>query len=84
MKWKYVPDVLAKKQTDPQVHHGREERQKNIRGAFAVNETIKAPIDGASIILVDDVYTTGSTMEEAARVLKKAGATDVYGFTLCR
>lgn len=84
MHWRYIPEVLVKHETDPQVQHTRQERQKNIHGAFSVNSKTTAPIDGASIVLIDDVYTTGSTMEEAARKLKQSGAKDVYGFTLCR
>lgn len=48
------------------------------------NVTVASRIAGGTIILVDDVYTTGSTMQECARVLKESGAIEVVGFTLAR
>jgi ComF family protein len=57
------------------------ERQKNIAEAFAWNSNEKPP---DNIILVDDVYTTGATMQECAKVLKMAGARSVWGFALAR
>ena len=53
-------------------------RKRNIRGAFAVQKNVK----GENIVLIDDIYTTGSTLDEAARVLKKAGAENVYFLTV--
>ncbi|MEN6374773.1 MAG: ComF family protein [Smithella sp.] len=58
------------------------EREKNIQGAFTVTD--KNKIAGKCIILVDDVYTTGSTINECARVLMKAGAKKVAALTLSR
>ncbi|MCK5590539.1 MAG: ComF family protein [Candidatus Pacebacteria bacterium] len=58
----------------------RNERQKNIKGAFFVNK--KIDIKKASILLVDDVLTTGATMNECARILKQNGAREVIGLTL--
>lgn len=68
--------------TEPQVNLAAAERAANVRGAFAV----KAPsrVEGRRIILVDDVYTTGSTVAECARVLKGAGAGDVLVVTVAR
>ena len=68
--------------TEPQTALSRKERKKNIKGAFAVKrpETIR----GKQIVLVDDVYTTGSTVNECARVLMKAGAALVDVLTLAR
>ena len=60
----------------------REEREKNIKGVFSVEN--KELIGNKKILLVDDVYTTGSTMEECARVLKKAGAREVWGIAVAR
>jgi len=57
-------------------------RQKNIRNVFlTVN---KIDIKNKTIILVDDVITTGATLKEASRVLKKAGANKVYALTLAK
>lgn len=62
------------KATSPQKELGDKGRKRNIRGAFAVQKNVK----GENIVLIDDIYTTGSTLDEAARVLKKAGAENVY------
>lgn len=68
------------KKTKPQTGLGSEERKKNVLGSFAVTrpETVK----GRAVILVDDVKTTGATLEEAARVLKEAGAKRVWAVTV--
>ncbi|MCJ7787036.1 ComF family protein, partial [Patescibacteria group bacterium] len=70
-------DVLIKiKETLPQVELSGKEREENIKDAFLCQNREK--IQGKRILLVDDVYTTGSTMEEGARVLKIAGAKEVW------
>ncbi len=58
-----------------------EARRINIEGAFALRKD--ARISG-SVVLIDDVFTTGATLNECARVLKAAGARDVWGVTLAR
>ena len=58
------------------------ERKQNIKGAFEVND--KKIIAGKNIILVDDVYTTGATINECAKTLIKAGAQKVTVLTLAR
>lgn len=58
------------------------ERRRNVKGAFEVLNDSK--IKGKDIILLDDVATTGSTINECARVLKKAGCRNVYGLVLAR
>ena len=68
--------------TEPQTTLSRKERKKNIRGAFLVKHPER--IGGKKIVLVDDVYTTGSTVNECARVLMKAGAALVDVLTLAR
>lgn len=68
--------------TRPQTGLGRELRRKNIRNAFRVRRT--EAVKGKSILLVDDVYTTGVTVNECARMLKKAGADRVAVLTLAR
>ncbi|MDD5569289.1 MAG: ComF family protein [Candidatus Pacebacteria bacterium] len=68
--------------TQPQVKLNKMERIENIKNAFAVSnaEEFKKKI----IFLVDDVYTTGATMEECAKELKRAGASEVWGLTAAR
>jgi len=60
----------------------RQEREANVRGAFAAQEPWPAP--GVHVLLVDDVCTTGATLRECARVLRRAGARRVYGVTVSR
>jgi len=68
--------------TEPQIHLSFNDRVNNVRGAFAVNDP--SQIAGRRLVLVDDVYTTGSTVAECAKVLKKAGAGEVYVATIAR
>lgn len=74
------PDVLARvKPTTPQYGLTPGERRSNVRGCFAVQGDVR----GAKILLVDDILTTGATLDEAAKTLKQAGAKSVYALTLC-
>lgn len=83
LKIPMLGDCLLKiKKTFPQVELSEEERKKNVLGAFLVKN--KNGIKGRRILLVDDIYTTGSTMEECARVLKIAGAKQVIGIVIAR
>ena len=78
-----VSDCLIKdKETRAQVELNNEERKENVKGVFLVKN--KEKIEKKKILLIDDVYTTGSTMEEAAKVLKKAGAKKVIGIVIAR
>jgi ComF family protein len=79
----YNPHVLKRpKRTVPQTNLSKKERKKNIRGAFQVMSP--AAIKGKRIVLVDDVYTTGFTANECARILMKGGAAVVDVLTLAR
>jgi predicted amidophosphoribosyltransferase len=68
--------------TTPQVHCNGKQRLKNIKDAFEVTALDK--VKGKRILLIDDVYTTGATLRECARVLKKAGAKSVDAITVAR
>jgi len=68
--------------TKPQVGLGHKERSVNVRGAFTVRKPERTT--GKRILLVDDVYTTGSTLAECARTLLNAGADSVAILTLAR
>ncbi|MEO1642683.1 MAG: ComF family protein [Pseudomonadota bacterium] len=60
------------------------QRRKNVAGAFAVREARRDALDGATVTLVDDVYTTGSTLSAATLALKRAGAAKVNVLVLAR
>jgi len=78
-----INDVLIKtKETLPQIDLAEEARKENIKGAFLIKNEEK--IKGKKILLIDDVYTTGSTLEESSRILKKAGAREVWGAVVAR
>lgn len=66
--------------TRPQWELNLAERRQNIKGAFRVDN--QALVAGKRILLVDDLFTSGVTMDECARTLKKAGAVFVYGLAL--
>lgn len=68
--------------TEPQIALSATEREKNVKGAFQVHKP--AEIAGRRVLLVDDVYTTGSTVIECSRTLKKAGADKVFVVTVAR
>lgn len=70
---KYRPDMG---------HKNARERFKNIRGVFDCVKPDK--VRGKTILLVDDVMTTGATFSELRKVLKRAGAKNVYGVVFCR
>jgi ComF family protein len=77
------PMVLQKQRwTEPQTFFNGMDRRKNLHNAFAV--TSPSLIKGKKVLLVDDVFTTGTTVNECARVLKKNGAAEVFVFTLAR
>jgi ComF family protein len=66
----------------PQTSLSRQERLRNLRGAFGVRRPHQ--IDGKRILLIDDVFTTGATVHECAKTLRKAGSGDVFAVTLAR
>ena len=77
---KPLSNCLIKTHTTPEQNKlGLADRPRNIKGAFAV----KSPIYG-KVLLIDDVYTTGSTVSECARVLLQAGAEGVFVLTVAR
>ena len=74
------PKMLVRvKNTAPQKKLNPEERQNNLKRAFNMGQN---DVKLKTIIVMDDIYTTGITIDEAARVLKDAGAEKVYFVTL--
>lgn len=68
------------RKTRPQKELEENQRRRNLLGAFSLGKDFR-PLQ--NIVLVDDVYTTGSTVDEAAKCLKKAGTQKIYVLTLC-
>ena len=74
--------VVRTRHTAPQVGLNPKERRDNVKGAFAVPDP--GLVKGKNVLLVDDLFTTGSTVKECARVLRKAGARQVEVLTVAR
>ena len=72
--------MLRVRETPPQAGLNREARLKNMRGAFDCAQRL----DGRHVAVVDDVMTTGATLSEAAKALKKAGAAQVSAWVIAR
>lgn len=83
LKIAMLPDAIARtRRTEPQVDLSRAERRLNVKGAFTVCRP--GLIAGKRILLLDDVMTTGSTIDECAKELKNAGAELVIGAAVAR
>lgn len=76
--------LLRIKNTPQQARLDKEQRQKNLKGAFEVSERHRSlkTFNNKNVLLVDDVYTTGSTVHQCASVLLAGGANRVYVITL--
>jgi len=76
-------DVLTRTlNTKPQTELSMKERLRNVRNAFEAASCLPEGVE--TILLVDDVYTTGATVRACAKTLKKAGAKEVHVFTVAR
>lgn len=84
MSWDFVPCLITRtKSSQPQVGLRGDQRKKNVKGVFAMNHAYQSLITShQSLIIFDDVFTTGSTLKEIAKILKKAGVKKVWGLTL--
>jgi predicted amidophosphoribosyltransferase len=69
--------------TQSQIELPKHQRQHNVRGAFELNPDARIPA-AAIVVLVDDVSTTGSTLDACAKVLKQAGVKEVRALTAAR
>lgn len=83
-KLEFVPllkrDLYREKQA---LSKDKAERERKVRSVFSLNKLTKNyPLPGKSILLIDDVVTTGATLNECARILRKAGATKIYALCL--
>ncbi len=80
--WKYLPGALKRiRHTTSQVGLSGGERRKNVQGAFQANPKLAA---GKNILLIDDIATTGATIEAASIALRAAGAKNVRALTFAR
>jgi ComF family protein len=81
----FLSDVLIKtKKTLPQMSLNKDQRLKNVSDCFKINPQKKNQIAKKNILLVDDVFTTGATMEECAKILKENRAQSVWGVVVAR
>lgn len=74
--------LVRKVHTRPQVELSGRERKENVKGAFSVERA--ELVRGRVLVVVDDVMTTGATLDECAKALRKAGAREVYAATVAR
>lgn len=84
-RWKIplsVDNLRRIRWTEPQTGLAAADREKNVRGAFGVVRPER--FDGKRLLLIDDVFTTGSTVTECARAMKRAGAREVSVLTVAR
>ncbi len=80
-----INDTLERvKYTEKQSKQNKKERLQHIRDSFEVKESSLPSISNKNMLIIDDIYTTGATINECSRILKKAGANKVYSLTLAR
>ncbi len=79
----YADALKRIKKTLKQSEQNKSQRKKNLKNAFAIKKPA-AEIINSSVLLVDDIYTTGSTVDECAKVLVNNGAAKVYVITIAR
>lgn len=76
--------LVRRRYTTPQRQLHRSHRLRNLRNAFMVPDTYREAVRGKTLLLIDDVVTTGATVNACARALKKAGAAKVLVLALAR
>jgi len=80
---RFNPNLMKRtRDTIPQFKLRKDEREKNIAGAFSLSVKYRDKLHGKTIFIVDDVFTSGSTLRECGKLLKKSGAKEVYGLVL--
>lgn len=75
---KVYDNLIIKKSPIQQAKQKLEERYESIKGAFIINKRFKKKLSGKTVLLVDDVITSGATASECAKILKENGAKYVY------
>ncbi len=80
-----VLDCLERtRETITQVGLGKKERRENLKDAFIVNKKFAVALKNMNLLIVDDVLTTGATIYEATKALKKSGSSKVWGVAFAR
>jgi ComF family protein len=78
-------DALIRiRHTPPQGHKSAKDRYQNVAGAFEINLNYMDKVKDKHIVLIDDVFTTGATLDECSKVLKSAGVSSVNVLTVAR
>ena len=77
----YSEEMLIRvRKTSPMKDLERKDRLRNLKEAFSIREPLSSIY---KVLLIDDIYTTGATMDECSLILKDSGAREVYGIALC-
>jgi ComF family protein len=83
LKLPYRPVLLVRERPRPEQHLLRnDERWEAVRGAFAIQKGLR--VDNLRVLLLDDVMTTGATLDACSRALREAGAVSAVGLTIAR
>jgi ComF family protein len=76
--------IIRTRNTKPQFKLSKSERSTNVQDAFKIDEKMRGKIVGKTVVVMDDVATTCSTLREIAKVLKRNGAKEVWGVVFAR
>jgi len=79
-----INTLLKAKDTKKQSKQHKWERLSEIKGSFTLANTNSQELEGKNILIIDDIYTTGFTLNECASILQQAGASRIFGLTLAR
>ncbi|MFA5967318.1 MAG: ComF family protein [Patescibacteria group bacterium] len=82
--WPLLPILFRKRSTQPQFGLSKSARRDNIEGAFSINVALSQNLANKTVVLVDDIVTTGATINECAKILRQNGARDVWGLVLAK
>lgn len=83
-QYDYIADMMTREKHTPPQNGNHNNRKRNVAGAFKVKAKYQDIIRGRTVILIDDVYTTGATVGACAKILKHAGAARIEIVTIAR